>query len=113
MDPDEQEDQTVYNVVCNDEQQYSIWPANEELPLGWREVGKQGLKPDCLSYIEAVWTDILPACVRTALEASRSETRPLFPVEKPSLVGPASDPPEDHLVLRLCKGEHPVEVCLR
>src|SRR5438067_191401 len=35
-------DTTTYKVVVNDEEQYSIWPANRELPLGWRDVGKVG-----------------------------------------------------------------------
>ncbi|HNB89425.1 MAG TPA: MbtH family NRPS accessory protein, partial [Plasticicumulans sp.] len=32
---DEQEDTTLYAVVVNHEEQYSIWPADRELPLGW------------------------------------------------------------------------------
>ena len=54
---EEQEDTTVYSVVVNHEEQYSIWPAYRELPLGWRKVGKEGLKEECLAYIEEVWTD--------------------------------------------------------
>jgi MbtH protein len=42
MDSDEEEDRTVYRVVVNDEEQYSIWPTDEELPAGWREAGKEG-----------------------------------------------------------------------
>ena len=30
---DNQEDLTTYNVVINHEEQYSIWPADRELPL--------------------------------------------------------------------------------
>jgi len=31
-----------YRVVVNDEDQYSIWSTQRELPAGWREVGKSG-----------------------------------------------------------------------
>ena len=35
-------DDTIYTVVVNLEQQYSIWPADRELPAGWRDVGRSG-----------------------------------------------------------------------
>lgn len=60
----EQEDQTLYTVVVNHEEQYSLWPAERELPLGWREAGKRGRKDECLAYIEQVWTDLRPASLR-------------------------------------------------
>jgi MbtH protein len=65
---DEREDTTIYEVVMNDEEQYSIWPADRELPLGWRAAGKQGLKPECLAYIEEVWTDMRPLSLRKQMQ---------------------------------------------
>ena len=59
-----QEDPTLYKVVVNHEEQYSIWPADRELPPGWRATGKQGKKPECLAYIEEVWTDKRPLSLR-------------------------------------------------
>jgi MbtH protein len=58
------EDNTVYRVVINHEEQYSIWPADRELPFGWSEVGKTGTKQECLAYIEEVWTDVRPRSLR-------------------------------------------------
>ncbi|HVV83420.1 MAG TPA: MbtH family NRPS accessory protein [Kofleriaceae bacterium] len=58
MSDDEHEDTTIYRVVVNHEEQYSIWPIGRELPAGWREVDKQGPKAECLAYIEQVWTDM-------------------------------------------------------
>ena len=55
---------TVYKVVVNHEEQYSIWPADRELPAGWNKVGKQGRKAECLSYINEVWTDMRPLSLR-------------------------------------------------
>ena len=65
---DEKEDTTVYNVVINHEEQYSIWPVDRELPLGWNTVGKSGLKQECLDYIEEVWTDMRPLSLRKKME---------------------------------------------
>ena len=58
------EDTTIYKVVVNHEEQYSIWPAERQPPLGWREAGKQGLKAECLAYIKEVWTDMRPLSLR-------------------------------------------------
>ncbi|MGL4317024.1 MAG: MbtH family protein [Pseudomonas sp.] len=62
-------EQTIFEVVVNDEEQYSIWPDYKELPAGWRTVGKKGRKPECLAYIEEVWTDMRPLSLRQALQA--------------------------------------------
>jgi MbtH protein len=64
MDRDEQEDVTTYKVVMNHEEQYSIWPADRENPLGWRDAGKSGSKAECLAYIKEVWTDMRPLSLR-------------------------------------------------
>lgn len=60
----EDEDNKKYNVVVNHEEQYSIWPADREIPLGWKEAGKNGSKQDCLDYIKEVWTDMRPLSLR-------------------------------------------------
>jgi MbtH protein len=48
MNQDEQEDTTVYKVVVNHEEQYSIWPADRENALGWFDARKTGSKAECL-----------------------------------------------------------------
>lgn len=68
MSWDDKEDTTIYKVVINHEEQYSIWPADRENPLGWFDVGKQGLKKECLDYIEEVWTDMRPLSLRKKME---------------------------------------------
>lgn len=47
-------------VVVNAHGQFSIWPAGLDTPAGWTEEGPAGTKPDCLAYIERVWTDMRP-----------------------------------------------------
>jgi len=66
--PDEDEDKTIYKVVVNDEEQYSIWPLDRETPRGWTEVGKVGSKAECLAHITEVWTDMRPLSVRKRLD---------------------------------------------
>jgi MbtH protein len=61
---DEEQDSIEYTVVINHEEQYSIWPTGREIPNGWRPVGKEGSKKECLDYIEEVWTDMRPLSVR-------------------------------------------------
>ena len=61
---EEREDNTIYNVVMNHEEQYSIWPAERENPRGWTTVGKTGPKDECLAYIKEVWTDMRPLSLR-------------------------------------------------
>jgi MbtH protein len=68
MSERDEEDTTVYEVVVNHEEQYSIWPAERELPLGWRAAGKKGKKAECLAYIEEVWTDMRPLSLRKKME---------------------------------------------
>ena len=68
MSFDDEEDSTLYKVVVNSEEQYSIWPADRAPPLGWRDVGKTGNKAECLRYIEEVWTDMRPLSLRKKME---------------------------------------------
>ncbi|HTK09090.1 MAG TPA: MbtH family protein [Ktedonobacteraceae bacterium] len=75
MTREEEEDKTVYKVVVNHEEQYSIWPADRENPLGWRDGGKSGLKPECLAYIKEVWTDMRPLSLRKRMEELAQQNR--------------------------------------
>jgi len=65
---DESEDLTIYKVVMNHEEQYSIWLADRENALGWNDAGKSGKKDECLAYIEEVWTDMRPLSLREKME---------------------------------------------
>lgn len=68
MSTDDREDTTIYKVVVNDEEQYSIWPADRENALGWMDVDKTGLKAECLAYIKEAWTDMRPLSLRKKME---------------------------------------------
>ncbi len=66
---DETEDATPYRVVLNHEEQYSIWPAHRENPLGWSDDGMVGTKAECLAYIDEKWTDMRPLSLRRQLDS--------------------------------------------
>lgn len=70
---DEQDDSRTFIAVVNHEEQYSIWPADREIPLGWRNAGKSGTKKECLDFISEVWTDMRPLSLRKKME--RAETQ--------------------------------------
>lgn len=67
--PFDRED-TVFHVVVNHEEQYSIWPEYKAIPQGWRAVGVTGPKAVCLAHIEQVWTDMRPLSLRQKMQAA-------------------------------------------
>ncbi len=72
MSRDERDDQTVYKVVVNHEEQYSIWPADRDNPVGWRDAGKSGSKAECLDYVKEVWVDMRPLSLRKEMARAAS-----------------------------------------
>lgn len=99
-----EQEETQYNVVINDEEQYSIWPLAKEMPLGWQSVGVQGIKTDCLSYIKKVWTDMRPLSLRKQMEELKQTSHLEIEIE---------DQPFDTIsptVKFLSKGKHPVAI---
>lgn len=73
MNDEAREDNATYKVVINHEEQYSIWPADRENPLGWKDAGKVGPKAECLAYIKQVWTDMRPLSLRKRMEEAARE----------------------------------------
>lgn len=62
------EDDCIYKVVVNQEEQYSIWLTHREIPLGWQEAGFEGKRQDCLDWIAKAWTDMRPRSLRRVME---------------------------------------------
>ncbi|WP_370964025.1 MbtH family protein [Amycolatopsis sp. cg9] len=56
-----------FTVVVNDEEQYSIWPAELPVPAGWQPAGKSGSREECVAWVDETWTDIRPKSLRVAL----------------------------------------------
>jgi MbtH protein len=74
MYTDDREDTRLYKVVVNHEEQYSIWFADRENALGWKDVGKTGFKQECLDYIKEVWTDMRPLSLQKKMAETASQT---------------------------------------
>lgn len=67
------ETEPMFKVVVNHEEQYSIWPADRDLPAGWSAEGTEGPKEECLAHIERVWTDMRPLSLRRHMAAAGAE----------------------------------------
>lgn len=74
MSSSEPEQEPIFRVVVNHEEQYSIWPSERELPLGWHDAGKSGSKEECLAHIKEVWTDMRPLSLRKKMEADENSS---------------------------------------
>jgi uncharacterized protein YbdZ (MbtH family) len=104
------EDTTSYKVVINDEEQYSIWPADRENALGWTDAGSAGPKAECLAYIKEVWVDMRPLSLRKQM-AEAAEQAARTPIDDRTTVdGP---PEKDDLIQRLSELGQPLEVSLK
>jgi len=65
-------DEARFQVVRNHEEQFSIWPADRELPLGWTAEGTTGTRSECLEHIDRVWTDMRPLSLRVQMAARQA-----------------------------------------
>jgi MbtH protein len=92
----ETEDRTIYKVIINREEQYALYKADHENPLGWKDVGKTGTKGECQAYIDEVWVDRRPLSLRKRMEEMEKERRerPVRPIEDFPRGAPGQTPGE-------------------
>ena len=57
----------AFYVLVNEENQHSLWPAFADVPAGWQVVVRESSRAECLSYVEANWTDLRPSSLREAM----------------------------------------------
>ncbi|MET8123643.1 MbtH family protein [Micromonospora sp. NPDC005189] len=62
-------DNRSYRVVLNDEEQYSVWWTDRDLPAGWRAEGTEGTRDECLARIDEIWIDMRPLSLRQRMES--------------------------------------------
>ncbi len=62
------DDDARYEVLRNDEDQYSLWPAGHDVPPGWHRVGMEGTKDECSAHVDEVWTDMRPRSLRERMD---------------------------------------------
>ncbi|MFE6914282.1 MbtH family protein [Streptomyces rubiginosohelvolus] len=61
-----EDDSREYLALCNDEEQYSLWPQGLQIPAGWRTVYGPATREKILDRIERSWTDMRPKSLRAA-----------------------------------------------
>lgn len=64
------DDNEQFEVLRNDEDQYSLWPVGTDVPAGWHRVGKQGTREECSAYVDEVWTDMRPRSLREQMDGA-------------------------------------------
>ena len=64
--PFENED-GVYRVLVNPENQHSLWPDFAEIPDGWTSVFGPSGRAECLEYVNTHWTDMRPQSLIDAM----------------------------------------------
>jgi MbtH protein len=51
-------------VVINHEEQYSIWPADKDIPRNWRSTDVKGDREQCVQYfVDKLWPDMQPIVI--------------------------------------------------
>lgn len=88
---------TLYLVVFNHEEQYSVWPASRALPTGWTAEGFSGSQDECAGRIETLWTDLRPRSARQQI-AELEQSPPAVPPDAFETVAPS-------IVEQLCTRE--------
>ena len=63
-------DERKYQVLVNEEGQYSLWRDGKSIPNGWTATGKYGAKEECISYVDSVWTDMRPVSLRSRMRSA-------------------------------------------
>ncbi|GAA1026288.1 MULTISPECIES: MbtH family protein [Amycolatopsis] len=60
----------VYLVLVNAENQHSLWPEFAAVPAGWTTVHGPASRAQCLDYVNENWTDLRPASLIAAMAES-------------------------------------------
>ncbi|WLI75812.1 MbtH family protein [Kosakonia sp. H02] len=55
----------IFLVLVNDENQHSLWPEFIKIPDGWDTVFGPANRSSCIQYIEENWKDIKPKSLQT------------------------------------------------
>ncbi|MCU1686687.1 MAG: hypothetical protein JWQ81_7426 [Amycolatopsis sp.] len=66
-----EDQQGLFLVLVNHEDQHSLWPAFAEVPSGWTVALDASTREAALSYVESNWTDMRPKSLREAAGVSR------------------------------------------
>lgn len=65
------DENAIFFVLVNNEEQHSLWPVFADVPSGWRVVYGEADRAACLEYIEQNWPDIRARSLREKLIAQK------------------------------------------
>jgi MbtH protein len=65
-----EDENRLYRVLINDEDQHSLWPDWIDIPDGWRALFGPTGHAECLEYVEANWTDLRPRSLREQMDGA-------------------------------------------
>lgn len=54
------DESTLFLVLKNSENQYSIWPEILSVPSGWKTALGPKSRQACMDWLGANWTDLIP-----------------------------------------------------
>lgn len=54
-------------VLCNEENQYSLWPTFAHVPAGWEVAFGEAGHAECIEFIEKAWSDMRPKSLIDAM----------------------------------------------
>ncbi|WP_049576771.1 MbtH family protein [Streptomyces sp. SBT349] len=63
-------DDILHYALVNDEGQYSMWPATNDVPEGWTVVHGPADRGACHEIIESSWTDMRPMSLVRFMESA-------------------------------------------
>ncbi|GIJ32661.1 MbtH family protein [Verrucosispora sp. WMMD703] len=61
------DDSQEFLALCNDEEQYSLWPTGITVPAGWQVVYGPAPRREVVDHIDRSWTDMRPKSLRDAV----------------------------------------------
>ncbi|MDJ1156672.1 amino acid adenylation domain-containing protein [Chelatococcus sp. SYSU_G07232] len=61
------DEDTIFDVVVNGAEQFSIWLRGHATPDGWRSTGFTGTREACCAHIDVIWGDMRPRRLRDFL----------------------------------------------
>lgn len=73
--PDENDNDTRYTVLINNEEQYGLHPVDLDIPAGWLAAGFEGTESECSEYVDKVWTDMRPLSLRIAMDQAEGDSK--------------------------------------
>ena len=63
------DEDAMFTVLVNEENQHSLWPTFADIPDGWKPVFGPEARVKCVEYVDQNWTDMRPASLVRAMEA--------------------------------------------